>query len=64
VAQVLVANANAGMRELLVELLAEAGHKVLGVADSEVAWHLLRTLTASVVAMLDIEMPRLDGFVL
>jgi CheY-like chemotaxis protein len=60
-AQVLVANADDGMRDLLVELLAEAGHEVVGVADGEVAWHLLRTFPASMVAVLDLVTPRLDG---
>jgi CheY-like chemotaxis protein len=60
-AQVLVANADADLRELLVELLAEAGHQVLGVADSKVAWHLLRMASSRRVAVLDIDMLRLDG---
>jgi CheY-like chemotaxis protein len=60
-AHVLVANADADMRELLVELLAEAGHKVTAVSDGEVAWRLLHALPSSMVAVLDIVMPRRGG---
>jgi CheY-like chemotaxis protein len=60
-AQVVVANADADLRELLVELLTEAGHQVLGVADSKVAWHLLRIASSRRVAVLDIDMLRLDS---
>jgi CheY-like chemotaxis protein len=60
-AQVVVANGDANLRELLVELLTEAGHQVLGVADSKVAWHLLHMASSSRVAVLDIDLLRLDG---
>ena len=60
-AHVLVANADADMREVLVELLTEAGHKVFAVSDGEVAWRLLHALPSNIVAVLDIVMPRLDS---
>ena len=60
-AHVLVANADADMREVLVELLTEAGHKVFAVSDGEVAWRLLHALPSNMVAVLDIVMPRLDS---
>jgi CheY-like chemotaxis protein len=60
-AHVLVANADADMRELLVEVLSEAGHKVTAVSDGEVAWRLLHALPSSMVAVLDIVMPRRGG---
>ena len=60
-AHVLVANADADMREVLVELLTEAGHKVTAVSDGEVAWRLLHALPSSMVAVLDIVMPRRDS---
>jgi len=60
-AHVLVANADADMREMLVELLTEAGHKVFAVSDGEVAWRLLHALPSNMVAVLDIVMPRLDS---
>jgi CheY-like chemotaxis protein len=60
-AHVLVANADADMREVLVELLTEAGHKVFAVSDGEATWRLLHALRSSMVAVLDIVMPRLDS---
>src|SRR5215467_4954403 len=60
-AHILVANADADMREVLVELLTEAGHKVFAVPDGEVAWCLLHALPSSMVAVLDIVMPHLDS---
>jgi CheY-like chemotaxis protein len=58
---VLVANADADMCELLVELLTEAGHKVAAVSDGEVAWRLLHALPSSLLEVLDIVMPRRGG---
>jgi CheY-like chemotaxis protein len=58
-AHVLVANADADMREVLVEILTEAGHKVFAVSDGEVAWRLLHALPSTMVAVLDIVMPPL-----
>ena len=52
-AQVVVAHAEAGMRELLVELLTEAGHQVIAVPHGEAAWQLLSTATSSRVAVLE-----------
>jgi CheY-like chemotaxis protein len=60
-AHVLVANADADMREVLVEILTEAGHKVFAVSDGEAAWRLLHALPSSMVAVLDIVMLRLDS---
>ena len=60
-AHVLVASADVDMRELLLELLTEAGHKVFAMSDGEVAWRLLHALPSNMVAVLDLVMPRLDS---
>jgi CheY-like chemotaxis protein len=57
-ARVLVANDDREIRELLVEVLTDLGHQVVGVPSFGDAWHLLRSAPTSMVAVLELAMPR------
>ncbi len=59
-ARVLVADDNADMREYLIRLLRNAGHRVDAVADGQEALELARAETPDLVVS-DVMMPRLDG---
>jgi CheY-like chemotaxis protein len=58
-ARVVVAHDDSEMQELLVELLTDLGHQVVGAANSSNAWHMLRMAPGGMVALLDMSMPRL-----
>jgi DNA-binding NtrC family response regulator len=57
---VLIADDETEMRELLLDAVAEAGHRVAGAADGAAALSLLRAGTFDVVVT-DVQMPKLDG---
>lgn len=57
---ILVADDDAGFRELVSELLGDAGYRVLKASDGAEAWELLESSGAD-MAVLDLNMPRLDG---
>src|SRR3712207_4742566 len=59
--RVLVADDDAQNRLLLRELLAAQGHQVREATDGEQALQMV-TLSSTDVVVLDVMMPRLDGF--
>ncbi|MGU7774693.1 response regulator transcription factor [Burkholderia sp. MR1-5-21] len=60
---ILIAEDDALLRELLEHKLSTWGYRVLAVADGEAAYKLIREQRPS-MALLDVMMPRLDGFAL
>jgi two-component system, cell cycle response regulator len=59
--KVLLAEDDAVTRRLLCETLSAWGYDVLAVADGDVAWEILQQPDAPRVAILDWEMPGLNG---
>ena len=59
--RVLVAEDEADIRELLVDILADAGYEVIGVDDGRKALDTARSLHPDIV-LLDVMMPAMDGF--
>jgi two-component system, cell cycle response regulator len=59
--KVLVAEDNFTMRIMVVGVLERWGHQVIPAADGEEAWRILQRLDAPRIALLDWEMPRMDG---
>ncbi len=59
--RVLVADDDASVRRLLVGVLENLGHEVLEASDGEEAWRALSAPDAPSVAVLDRQMPGLDG---
>jgi DNA-binding response OmpR family regulator len=57
---ILVADDDEIFRTLLTEILQGAGYRVLAAKDGAEAWDLLRSEGAE-MAVLDLNMPRLDG---
>src|SRR5512147_3104783 len=62
-AQILVVDDEVGIRELLLEILADEGHDVLLAEDAEAARRLRERLRPDLV-LLDIWMPDTDGITL
>jgi signal transduction histidine kinase len=60
-ARVLLADDNADMREYVGRLLAEAGYEVQAFGDGQAAWDAARECAPD-LAIVDVMMPRLDGF--
>jgi DNA-binding response OmpR family regulator len=60
---ILVADDEADLRRLVVRRLQRAGHEVHEAADGEEAWTQALEHTPD-VAVLDVRMPRLDGYAL
>ncbi|WP_213297040.1 response regulator transcription factor [Paraburkholderia sacchari] len=60
---ILIADDDALLRELLEHKLAIWGYRVLSAPDGEAAYELIREQRPS-MALLDVMMPRLDGFAL
>ncbi len=60
-ARVLVADDEEHICEVMVDILSEAGHEVMGVLDGEEALKQLNARSFD-VALLDVMMPRLDGY--
>ena len=58
---ILIAEDDADIRELLRLYLESSGHRILTAADGQEAWDMLSTQTVH-LAVLDVMMPRLDGF--
>jgi len=58
---ILIAEDDADIRELLRLYLESSGHRILTAADGQEAWEMLSTQTVH-LAVLDVMMPRLDGF--
>lgn len=58
---ILIAEDDADIRELLRLYLESSGHRILTAADGQEAWDILSTQTVH-LAVLDVMMPRLDGF--
>ncbi|MGU7778708.1 response regulator transcription factor [Burkholderia sp. PU8-34] len=61
--KILVAEDDALLRELLEHKLSTWGYAVLSASDGEAAYELIRAQQPS-MALLDVMMPRLDGFAL
>ncbi len=59
--RILVAEDNAFYRHMLVRTLREWGYEVVAAVDGLEAWEILREDGAPQVAILDWEMPRMDG---
>ena len=59
--RVLVAEDEADIRELLVDILADAGYEVIGVDDGRKALDAARSQHPDIV-LLDVMMPAMDGF--
>lgn len=59
--RVLVADDDAAVRRLLAGILASLGHEVVEAGDGEEAWRVLSTPDAPSVAILDWQMPGIDG---
>jgi CheY-like chemotaxis protein len=59
---VLVVDDDAGQRSCLVELLALSGYRVVVASDGQEALDLLRGGLAPAVIVLDLSMPRMDGW--
>jgi two-component system, cell cycle sensor histidine kinase and response regulator CckA len=59
--RILIAEDNEFYRGMLEETLAEWGYEVVGAADGEAAWQVLRAKDAPRLAILDWIMPGLDG---
>jgi CheY-like chemotaxis protein len=60
-ANILVADDDADIREVLMLALESYGYRVIGAADGEQALRLLRLEPAVSVVLLDLMMPILDG---
>ena len=60
-ARILIADDSASNRELLRTMLEHSGHAVTEAADGEEALRLMREAPPE-LAILDIQMPRLDGY--
>ena len=52
---------DAGIRDALRDLLEDAGYDVLEAADGLAGYHLLRSIEAPLIALVDHKMPRMDG---
>ena len=59
--RVLVAEDEADIRELLVDILVDAGYEVIGVDDGRKALDTARSQHPDIV-LLDVMMPAMDGF--
>lgn len=59
---ILVVEDDADFRELLVEHLASAGHRVISAADGAEALDTLASPHAIALVLLDLRMPVVDGF--
>lgn len=59
--QVLVVDDDAPTREVLREILEGSGYAVAEAVDGGVALDVLRAAPAPVVALLDLDMPQVDG---
>ena len=59
--RVLVAEDEADIRELLVDILVDAGYEVIGVDDGRKALDTARSLHPDIV-LLDVMLPAMDGF--
>ena len=57
---ILVAEDDEGFRALVSQVLSEAGFRVVAAKDGQEAWELLEKYGAD-MAVLDLNMPRLDG---
>lgn len=60
---ILVADDEPDLRRLVVRRLRRAGYAVVEASDGEEAWELLEA-TRPALAILDVRMPRLDGYAL
>jgi two-component system cell cycle response regulator len=58
---ILIAEDEPVSRRLLEHTLERWGHRVLSAADGDEAWHLLSGAAAPAIAILDRQMPGLDG---
>lgn len=58
---VLIVDDDIAIREALCELLADDGHRAIGVADGQQALDLLRSDGRPCVILLDMMMPVMDG---
>src|SRR4051812_3633826 len=59
--RILVADDEAELLEVMVDILEAAGHEVIGVGDGEAAVKELKKSRFD-VAVFDVMMPRLDGY--
>ena len=59
--KVLVAEDNGTMRIMVAGVLARWGHKAVAAADGEEAWRIMQQPDAPRIALLDWEMPGIDG---
>jgi two-component system, cell cycle response regulator len=59
--KVLVADDNGTMRIMVAGVLARWGHQVVAAADGEEAWRIMQQPDAPRIALLDWEMPGIDG---
>lgn len=59
--KVLIAEDEVVCRSMLADLLTEWGHEVMAVADGMAALHVLQSAAAPGLAILDWQMPGLDG---
>ncbi|MEK7742991.1 MAG: response regulator [Elusimicrobiota bacterium] len=57
---ILVADDDQMFRELVTEVLAQGGYRVLAAQDGLAAWNLLQKKKAD-MAVLDLNMPNMDG---
>ena len=62
--EVLVAEDEAMLRAIAVEMLEDAGYSVFQAGDGEEALALLRNNPGIQVLISDIKMPRMDGYAL
>jgi len=60
-ARVLVVDDEAGIRNLVVDILGDEGYETRSAADGVCAIEVLRTWTPDVI-LLDLSMPRMDGW--
>jgi CheY-like chemotaxis protein len=63
-ANVLIVDDDAGVRETVRATLEEAGHQALEAGDGDEALTMLRASPTPLVALVDLRMPTLDGFAL
>ena len=59
--KVLVAEDNGTMRIMVAGVLARWGHQAVAAADGEEAWRIMQQPDAPRIALLDWEMPGIDG---
>jgi two-component system, cell cycle response regulator len=59
--KVLVAEDNLTMRIMVAGILERWGHQAIPAVDGEEAWRILQQVDAPRIALLDWEMPRMDG---